>query len=204
MRLKKLVYAANPLLTTLPLDVAGWVMGQIKQCGLIEVIDQSLPKTSRNYHLSHGQVAALLLVKLAVRFPCSASLLPMFAARIPMAAWLEDSQVEPAMFNRFVVASLFKAVAEYGTSRFFSLCAATLLSKSDLSLVTFVNLDSTSIHSHGKHYVFEPLLDPQVLERLKAGEDLRDEDLAKLEITYGYSRDNRPQDRQINLIMATT
>lgn len=44
---------------------------------------------------------------------------------------------------------------------------------------------------------------PKVLERLKAGEELRDEDLAKLEITYGYSRDNRPQARQINLIMAT-
>lgn len=193
----------EPWVHAIDLDTGSWVMGEIKRSGLIEAIDKELPKTSNNKNLTHGQVISLLMTKLATSAPSPLSSLPSYASKIPMAAWLEDDGLDPTMFNRFVVCECFDAVMEYGPSRFYSFCASALLRNYDLSTVDSCNFDSSSFHWHGRCLVFDPMSDPMVLKRIEEGDQMMPEDQTELVVTFGYSRDNRPQDRQINMMMAT-
>lgn len=203
MKRNLLNIAIEPWIHQMGLDIGGWVMGEIKQSGLIEAVDKALPKTSNNKTLSNGETLALLLVKHASSTPSPLSALPAYAATIPMAAWLENPKLDPTMFNRFVVSELFDDLMEFGPSRFFSLCASALLRAYDLSSVDSCNFDSSSFHWHGALLVFDPLTDPKVLKRIEEGDQMLAEDQSELVVTFGYSRDNRPQDRQINVMMAT-
>lgn len=185
------------------LDVGGTVIGTMKEADLPSYIDSLLPKTSNNQKLTHGEIISMLLAALATREPLPLSYMPAFADSVPMQLWLENDRVDSPDLNRFAIAATCKAIAEFGPSRFLSLAVAKMLGAFDLSMVKAFNFDSSSFHHHGRYKVYSPLADPKVLARIENGEARLPEDSADIEVKHGYSRDNRPQDRQINLVMAT-
>lgn len=195
------------ILTDIPrhmhLDVGGTIMGTMKEANLPSYIDSLLPKTSNNQKLTHGEIISMLLVSLSTREPLPLSYMPAFAYSVPMNFWLENERVAATDLNRFAIAASCKAIAEFGPSRFLSLAVDKMLGQFDLSKIRVFNFDSSSFHHHGRYKVYSPLADPKVLARIEEGEARLPEDSADIEVKHGYSRDNRPQDRQINLVMAT-
>lgn len=185
-----------------PLGIDSVIMGLLKSRGFISIVDDLLPKVSNNSGLSSGELCALTMTKLASTEPCALSKLPQYAATVPMASWLERQDVDPTMFNRYAVGDMLDRIAEFGSSRFYSSCAVKLIGETELQNIRVANIDSTSYHFHGNYKAWDPKLDPATVRKMEEYAEYWAEDQVKVEIKHGYSRDNRPQDRQINHILA--
>lgn len=146
-----LQYELKHELDYLPLDVSGCIMGTIKQHGLLAAINQALPPSRDEEQLTLSQVAALLLVKQAVGNPFPWEALPLFARRLPLAAWLEDESAEPLQFNQLAVTALLQGITKYGAERFFDQVAAPLLNSCEFSRVTGINVASFSCRVSEQH-----------------------------------------------------
>ena len=192
-----LKFVEKATLGSMPLRIDLLILGKLKQKGFIAKIDEALPKTSNNQALSNGELLALLMAKLASTEPCALSNLPQYAASIPLAAVLERDDVDPTMVNRYAVGDLLSRITEYGPSRLMGLCSKFMITEEELLSATIGHLDSTSYHIHGAPQEWNPLEDSATLKQIEDGEDYWESDKIKIEVKHGYSRDNRPQDRQV-------
>ncbi len=125
------------------------IMGTLKDKGFIASIDQMLQGKSKTCsaqpEFSYGETLAVLLCKL-----CSnntpISKLNRYAAQMPLAEWLERSQVNPKNLKPECVSDLFAAIAVYRPERFYKAAARVLCSASaHFSKISQPNINTSSL-----------------------------------------------------------
>lgn len=110
----------SPVDKPITLGHEGLVMGTLKNKGLIAQVDQALPDHPQQ-SLSNGEMLALLMTFLSCEHPEHMCNLPIFAANVPLNAWLECSDVNPWMVNTHEVEQLLVQIANYGPQQFMAL-----------------------------------------------------------------------------------
>lgn len=156
------------------LDHLGIVAGISKEIGLVETIDQEIGLVQRK--VSCGQ-AVLAMVLNALGFSGRALyLMPDYLRNKPV-----DLLIAPELkaddFNDDSLGRSLDDVYEAGVTELFAKIASQALRVYGI-WHQFVHLDSSSFHLHGEYASDDP--DPQVIR-----------------ITHGYSRDHRPDLKQV-------
>src|SRR5712692_4397136 len=155
------------------LDHVGIIAGVIKDLGIIEMIDARIQPDDQEDITTGEAVAGMILNGLGVS-DRPLSLTPQFFANKPVGLLLRDG-VSAEHFNRFKLGrSLDKAFA-YGCDTLFSEIALAVCRQEGIAC-TFTCLDTTSVSLTG---AYVPETDTQAIA-----------------ITYGYSKDHRPDLKQ--------
>jgi len=168
----------NDTYTTQVLDHLGIVAGICQQIGLIEQIDEQVADTGRK--VSVGQaVQALVLNGLGfVNRPLY--LMPEFYANKPVEALVGDG-ISAADLNDDCLGRALEHLAEAGVTEVFAKVSAHALQVFGIE-TRFAHLDTTAFSLHGEY-------DP---EKTTVG----DEEPVPIQVTYGYSKDHRPDLKQ--------
>lgn len=173
------------------LDVAGISMALINKAGMIEAIDAEIPKTSNNFEITHGQAAAgILLNCLGQSGFRGLSNVHSFLANYPINTFM-GTDVDASAFSDNALGAALDAISEYGATRMFSNLSSLFVLNKDL--ITVGHLDSTSIHLHR-----DPALD--LINEPQQTDSSFIDDQRKLAWLYGYSRDDRPDLVQVNIL----
>jgi transposase len=194
-------------ISTIRMDHLGLVAQTIKDMGLIEFIDQMIPLPKA--HVSVGQrVAAMVLNGLGfLGHPLY--LTPEFFKNTPTKKLLGDN-VTADKLNDDCLGRCLDAIYEYGVSKFFSSLALKIGTKVNL-LGKDYRLDSTSFSVTGaykKPDVVDTKLkiedeDLEKYDDLLPG-DIPKEDLVRTYLKFGFSKDHRPDLKQIMAALVTT
>lgn len=166
---------ANENYSTQVLDHLGIVAGICQQIGLIEQIDAQVPETGRQ--VSVGQaVQALVLNGLGfVNRPLY--LMPEFYANKPVER-LVGAGISAADLNDDSLGRALERLAEVGVTEIFAKVSAHALRVFGIE-TRFAHLDSTAFSLHGDYDTATDATEP-----------------APLQVTYGYSKDHRPDLKQ--------
>lgn len=163
------------------IDHLGIVAGICKEIALIEQIDSQVKSNERKVSCGKGTQALILN---ALGFVGQALyLLPEYLDNKPV-----DLLIDPSLtaedFNDDTLGRCLDDLYEAGVTEVFYKIAAHALDVYDLR-PKFVHLDSSSFHLHGAY-------DPEEPER------------QAISVTYGYSKDHRPDLKQIVLQLITS
>lgn len=162
------------------IDHLGIVAGICQEIGLIEQIDQQVKPNGRK--VSCGQATQALILNALGFVGRALYLMPDYLRNKPVDL-LVDQSLTAEDFNDDTLGRGLDDLYEAGVTEVFYQVAAHALQvygiRSD-----FVHLDSSSFHLHGTYDVDEP-------------------DREAIRITYGYSRDHRPDLKQVVLQLIT-
>ena len=161
------------------LNHLGIISALFEDFGLIEKIDQLLPKTSNNQKISHGQ-AIMSMVMLGLGFTrkrlyraCD------FFDKTPVEN-LFGKGVKASYFNDDVLSAALDAIHEYGCQRFFTDLSFSTLLENNL-MTKFIRMDSTTHHFFGRKYT-------------KKG---------ALKINYGHAKQRHDLPQLVQLLITT-
>ena len=155
------------------LDHFGVVAGVIKDLGIIEIIDARIPPDDRE-KISTGEAIAGMILNGLGFSNRPLSLTPQFFENKPLELLFRD-RVHPAHFNRFKLGRSLDDAYDYGCNLLFSEIAMASCQKEGVDL-RFNSLDTTSFSLTGEY-------DASTDEH-------------GIAITYGYSKDHRPDLKQ--------
>ena len=156
------------------LDHLGIVAGTIKDLKIVELIDSLVGTDSREYITTGEAVAAMVINGLGYASRVL-TLTPQFFETKALNSLIKDG-VNPEHFNRFKLGRALDAITEYGTEKLFSTLALQACSKEGINL-KYGHADTTSISLTGE---YDSCCD-----------------LERINVTYGYSKDKRPDLKQI-------
>jgi Transposase len=158
------------------LDHLGIVAGTIKDLGIITLSDKRLKKDNQSEVTPGETVAAMILNGLGfVAKPLT--LTPQFFETKPLDILIR-SGIKPEQLNRHKLGRTLDAIADYGCETFFNEIALSVCVQEKID-VEKLNGDTTSFSFTGKYK--NQIEDAEVL------------------ITHGYSKDKRPDLKQIIL-----
>jgi len=159
----------------------GLVAGMVDELGLVERIDQLLPKDEERRTLSHGQVVKAMIIN-GLGFNQRALYLSShFFQDKPVARLIGDG-IEAAHINDDVQGRTLDTIYGYGLERFYAQLSVQAAVRLGLTCRTG-HLDSTSFHVDGEYNSQLPA----------------DETGGLITITKGYSSDHRPDLNQVVL-----
>ena len=158
------------------LDHLGIIAGVIKDVGIIEMIDAHIVPDDQEDITTGEAVAGMILNGLGFS-DRPMSLTPQFFANKPVALLLRDG-VSAEHFNRFKLGRSLDKVHSYGCDVLFSEVALAVCKQEGIAL-RFNSLDTTSFALTG---AYVPETDTQAIA-----------------ITHGYSKDHRPDLKQVVL-----
>lgn len=159
------------------LGVLGMIAGSCDFMEFRQVINEAVGKNSHLAKVEVSDCAEALILQLVCAPYQSLYRTAEFFQNTPIAQLL-GKDIEAADLNRYVLARALDAIYKAGPKELFIKCAAQAVRKLGLT-VEEVHIDSTSFHYDGQ---------------------VKEDDLAELKITHGYSRDHRPDLPQIVLL----
>ncbi len=159
----------------------GLVAGMVDELGLVERIDQLLPKDEERRTLSHGQVVKAMIIN-GLGFNQRALYLSSHFFQDKPVARLIGEGIEAAHINDDVQGRTLDTIYGYGLERFYAQLSVQSAVRLGLMCRTG-HLDSTSFHVDGEYNSQLPA----------------DETGGLITITKGYSRDHRPDLNQVVL-----
>ena len=159
----------------------GLVAGMVDELGLVERIDQLLPKDEERRTLSHGQVVKAMIINGLGFNQRALYLSSRFFQDKPVARLIGDG-IEADHINDDVQGRALDVIYGYGLESFYSQLSVQAAVRLGLTCRTG-HLDSTSFHVDGEYNSQLPA----------------DETGALITITKGYSRDHRPDLNQVVL-----
>jgi len=158
----------------------GIVAGVIKKIGLIDKLDDILPKISNNINISHGQsIAAMILNGLGFT-ERRLYLVSNFFQNKPVDKYLGNN-VKAKDLNDDVLGRSLDQIYKYGTTKLFSEVAFKIGLETGL-LGKSAHLDTSTLSVEGRY----------------------DDNETEVKITHGYSKDHRQDLKQITLSLTTT
>lgn len=172
--------SAKPTYETQRIDHLGIVAGICQEIGLIERIDMQVKSSGRK--VSCGQATQAMILNALGFVGRAMYLMPDYLHNKPVDL-LVDQSLTAEDFNDDTLGRCLDDLYAAGVTEVFYQVAARALHVYGLSS-DFVHLDSSSFHLHGAYDVDEP-------ER------------EVISITYGYSRDHRPDLKQVVLQLIT-
>ena len=172
--------SATPTYETQRIDHLGIVAGICQEIGLIERIDSQMKTNGRK--VSCGQATQAMILNALGFVGRALYLMPDFLHNKPVDV-LIDPRLTAEDFNDDTLGRGLDDLYAAGVTEVFYQVAAHALHVYGLSS-DFVHLDSSSFHLHGAYDVDEP-------ER------------EAISITYGYSRDHRPDLKQVVVQLIT-
>ena len=155
------------------LDHLGIVAGVIKDLGIIEMIDSRIEPDERE-EISTGEAIAGMILNSLGFSNRPISLTPQFFENKPMALLFRDG-VSADSFNRFKLGRSLDKAFSYGCDMLFSEIALSVCQQEGIDL-RFNCLDTTSFSLTGEY--------------------IPDSDEHAIAVTYGYSKDHRPDLKQ--------
>jgi transposase len=155
------------------LDHLGIVAGVIHDLGIIEMIDSRIEPDERE-EISTGEAIAGMILNNLGFSNRPISLTPQFFENKPMALLFRDG-VSSDSFNRFKLGRSLDKTFSYGCDMLFSELALSVYQQEAIDL-RFNSLDTTSFSLTGEY--------------------IPDSDEHAIAVTYGYSKDHRPDLRQ--------
>ncbi|MBF0236027.1 MAG: IS1634 family transposase [Desulfamplus sp.] len=158
------------------LDHYGIVAGVIKDLQLVEQID-SLLGTHEQSEISHGEAIAGMILNGLGFTDRPIYLTPQFFENKPLELLFRPG-VRAEHFNRFKLGRTLDTVHAYGCEALFGILAASVCRQEQVDC-SFGCEDTTSFSTTGEH--------------------LPDEDVQAITITHGYSKDHRPDLKQVVL-----
>lgn len=169
----------------------GLAMAIINKARLIETVDADLAKNSNNFEITHGQGAMGIVLNFLGRTGFKGlSNVDSSLADYPLQV-LMGIESDASAFSANALGATLDAISDYGATRMFTKLSALLIT--DKESVTVGHLDSTSIHVHR----------PAATERSdkdKQSDSTFIDDQRELAWLYGYSRDNRADLAQVNVL----
>jgi transposase len=159
----------------------GLVAGMVDELGLVERIDQLLPKDEERRTLSHGQVVKAMIIN-GLGFNQRALYLSSRFFQDKPVARLIGEGIEADHINDDVQGRTLDTIYGYGLERFYAQLSVQAAVRLGLTCRTG-HLDSTSFHVDGEYNSQLPA----------------DETGGLITITKGYSRDHRPDLNQVVL-----
>ncbi|MFC1719345.1 IS1634 family transposase [Candidatus Poribacteria bacterium] len=155
------------------LDHLGIVAGVIKDLGMIEMIDSRIEPDERE-EISTGEAIAGMVLNGLGFSNRPISLTPQFFENKPMALLFRDGVLADS-FNRFKLGRSLDKAFSYGCDMMFSEIALSVCQQEGIDL-RFNCLDTTSFSLTGEY--------------------IPDSDEHAIAVTYGYSKDHRPDLKQ--------
>ena len=183
------------------LDHYGLVMGMIKELGIIDVVDKTVPIKSESKIISHGMAVAAMIINSLGYANKQLYLTPRFFEKKAIGQ-LFEADIKAEHFNKDTLGRTLDRIFEYGVSELYEKIAKKALEVLNLS-PSIIHLDSTSFHVDGK-YSNQAKDSMQQKNSTTDNENSSDEDRPKVVyITKGYSRDHHPELNQVvlNLIV---
>ena len=166
--------SANTKYETVRIDHLGIVSGISREIGLVETIDEAIGQTGRKVSCGEGVLAMILN---ALGFSSRALyLMPEYMENKPVGELIRTG-LTGEDFNDDTIGRCLDDIYEYGVTELFARVALKALEVYGIEH-QFVHLDSSSFHLHGKYDIESP-----------------EEEMVS--ITYGYSRDHRPDLKQV-------
>jgi len=159
----------------------GLVAGMVDELGLVERIDQLLPKDEERRTLSHGQVVKAMIINGLGFNQRALYLSSRFFQDKPVARLIGDG-IEADHINDDVQGRTLDVIYGYGLESFYAQLSVQAAVRLGLTCRTG-HLDSTSFHVDGEYNSQLPA----------------DETGGLITITKGYSRDHRPDLNQVVL-----
>lgn len=159
----------------------GLVAGMVDELGLVERIDQLLPKDKERRTLSHGQVVKAMIINGLGFNQRALYLSPLFFQDKPVTR-LIGAGIEADHINDDVLGRTLDAIYQHGLESFYSQLSVQAVIRLGLTCQTG-HLDSTTFHVGGDYNSQLPA----------------DETSGLIHITKGYSRDHRPDLNQVVL-----
>jgi transposase len=169
------------ILTTKRLDHLGLVMGIMNDFGLIDFINERIPQKEQN-NVSAGEAVAAMVINGLGFTNCPLSLTPQFFETKPLDI-LFEKEIHPEDLNRHRLGRVLDEIHEYGTELLFSEISLHVCKQLKLDR-RFTSIDTTSFSVSGAY-------DEQTDEHT-------------VTLTQGYSKDHRPDLKQIILELITT
>jgi transposase len=178
------------------LDHLGLVASTIDKLGIVGKIDAMLPiSANKGAKVTMGQrVAAMLLNGLGF-MDTRLYMFPEFLQNKPVDRLIGES-VKAEDFNDDALGRCLDAIYEYGVNNFFSELAFPIGLEDGL-LGKNANIDTSSLSLQGDYSKQDVINEAITQEETK-------ESLKTPKITYGFSKDHRPDLKQIVINLATT
>lgn len=163
------------------LDHLGLVAGFCREIGLEELINKRMPKTSHKSMISHGTLLVAMILNGLGFVSRTLHMYPEYFAEKPTERLLGKG-IEPSHINEDVMGRFLDSLYEEGVSEVYEEIAVRVVAYLKLPCKS-LNLDTTSFHVDGQYE--------------------RDMDAQSIHITRGYSRDHRPDLKQVVLSLIT-
>lgn len=163
------------------LDHLGLVAGMVDELGLVDRVDQLLPKSVDHQKVSNGHALKAMIINGLGFTQRALYLTPQFFQNKPVER-LIGAGIEAAHLNDDLLGRVLDAIEDYGVDSFYSQLSLLAVTKLGLDCRTG-HLDSSTFHVDGKYNSEHP---PQ-------------ESSDGIHITKGYSRDHRPDLNQVAL-----
>ena len=173
--------AEMEILCSKRLDNLGIVMGTLKEFGIIDLIDQKIGKEDQQ-NVSTGEAVAAMVMNGLGFVSRPLSLTPQFFQTKALDI-LFSRDLDPAELNRHRLGRALDDIHSYGCELLFSEIASHVCKKTCVN-EKFTSLDTTSFSVSGEYDV--------------------DADENEIRITYGYSKDHRPDLKQAVLELVTS
>jgi transposase len=181
------------------LDHLGLVASTIYDIGLVQKIDTKLPLSlNKGAKVTIGQRVAAMIINGLGFMNTRLYMFPEFLENKPVDRLLGDGLIAED-FNDDALGRALDVIHEYGTNQLFSEIAFPIAIEQKL-MGTSIHLDSSSLSVHGEY-----------TEEDEGGIKLLDDNESGLEtlaatpsITHGFSKDHRPDLKQVVINIATT
>jgi len=164
------------------LDHLPVIAGTLQEIGLIEKIDARI-KPHEDEVVTTGQAIAALIICGMGFLQKPLSLTPQFFENHPVGFLLGNESLKAKHFNHFKLGRELENLHKYGIEQLFA--------ELSLEICTEQGFDRTSAHTDTTSFSFQGQYETEA-------ED------AAIEITYGYSKDHRPDLKQMVLEMAVS
>lgn len=185
------------------LDHLGLVASVIKDIGLIEKIDRRIPVSKeKGARLTIGQrIAAMILNGLGF-MDDRLYMFPKFMENKPVSRLFDDS-ISAADFNDDSLGRGLDAVFDFGVTPLFSELAFDIAVNQNL-LGRSAHFDTTSLSVYGEYQNGESASFDATAEDTTSTVPAPPPSRQAIDVTYGYSKANRPDLKQVVLNLATT
>jgi transposase len=182
------------------IDHLGIVAGIIDSIGIVEIINE-LIGVEKGEKVSAGQVVKAMIINGLGFVPKPLYMFPEYFETIAC-EHLIGAGIKPEYLNDDKLGRVMDKMFRKGLGTIFFIIALKAAKKFGVSLSTS-HLDSSSMHVHGEYNTSLPEV---IFESQKVGDNQELEELAvkspkEITITYGYSRDHRPDLKQFIIEM---
>lgn len=179
------------------LDHLGIVAGQCKTLKIAERVDSLMGKKHGSRVVSCGQAVVVMILNGLGFGGRRLYLTPQFFATKPVDKLIGPG-IHASQLDDHCLGKALDEIADYGSSRLFGELAMAIGIEHDLFGPT-IHLDTTSISVEGEYKTSEKILDRQ-----EAGEKIDESEAGILKITHGYSKDKRPDLKQLMIALCVT